>query len=74
MFITMVLVFLNFRFMNILLKKKSKQNDRDTCWLLRKRFETPSSDLIVSYSRGQRKSIIWETLTLESFKLPILVI
>lgn len=60
--------------MNILLKKKSKQNDRDTCWLLRKRFETPSSDLIVSYSWGQRKSIIWETLTIEFFNLPILVI
>lgn len=73
MFITMVLVFLNFRFMNILLKKKSKQNDRDTCWLLRKRFETPS-DLIVSYFWGQRESIIWETLTIEFFNLPILVI
>ena len=74
MFITMLRVFLNFRFMNILLKKKSKQNDRDTCWLLRKRFETPFSDLIVIYSWGQRQSIIWETLTLEFFNLPVLVI
>ena len=32
--------------------KRNQNKMTDTCWLLRKRFETPSSDLIFSYSRG----------------------